>query len=174
MIVMVTFKMKKRYNMKNEKGVTLVALAITIIILIMIAVVGIKMAGGIKGDITTSKDSVYKSDLGSVQQMAFETYIKYKQTGSELMLKGNKISYEEAANSLSTLNADLVQKQTYNTDNTNAEIVYYRLNKNQLKEMGIVNIDDDADYIVNYYTGEAWDNAKKTISTGEPLYLYKD
>ena len=77
---------------KNQSGITLLALTITIIVLLIITAVGIGASAGIKGNIKKSKDNVAMSELSEVQQAVLEIYIKYNQTKNSENLKGIKIS----------------------------------------------------------------------------------
>ena len=64
---------------KSQKGITLMALVITIIVLLIIAGIGIGEIIGNSGDINQTEDVLALSELKKIQQAVLENYIKYKQ-----------------------------------------------------------------------------------------------
>ena len=78
---------------KSQKGITLMALVITIIVLLIIAGIGIGEIIGNSGDINQTKDVLALSELKKIQQAVLENYIKYKQIGNESLFIGNYIEY---------------------------------------------------------------------------------
>ena len=90
--------------MKQEKGITLIALTITIIVLLIISSVGIGASIGLKGNINESKDAVATTNLKKVQEAIAETYIKYKNTNNSNLLVGEKISFSEAQTAFEEVN----------------------------------------------------------------------
>lgn len=158
-------------KLKSEKGITLVALVITIIVLMIIATVSIGASTGIKGNIQSAKNNVAISELSQVQQAVLETYIKYKQTGNETYLVGTELTYSQAENYLKELDTKLTLKQEdYDTqENVTKEKPYYQLSKENLESIGIKNTEDV--YVVNYETGEVFNYTLKTTGGGEILYI---
>lgn len=161
------------YNkVKSQNGITLIALVITVIILLILAGIGIGELAANDGDIRQTKDTMSLTELNKVQQVVIETYLKYKQLGNEsvLLAYGEKISnekYTEVNNTLHTLSGnDLIV--AYNTD---VEKSYYILKRNDLTKMGLENINNNDEYIVNYSTGEVFNYTQKKNSNGV-LYIY--
>lgn len=158
---------------KNNSGITLMALIITIIVLIILAGIGIGSATGMKGNINQSKEAVAITDLSKIQQVVLENYIKYKQLNQEKFLKGEKITYAEAKAEFDGLgfNGDESLKvSSYNE--TDPSTFYYKLDTMHLKEMGLQNIGSENEYIVNYSTGEVFNIKQKKTSSGHILYVY--
>ena len=162
--------------MKREQGVTLVALVISIIVVVILAGIGIGTMTGVKDNINTSKDMAAKQNLSTIQQVVLETYIKYAQNGTERVLRGVKISYTDAKyveTKFKKIDSNISLKQTtYNLETADPGITYYKLNQLHLKEMGIEKVEDNAEYVVNYSTGEVFDNINVKTAKGEALYVY--
>ena len=75
--------------MNKEKGITLIALITTIIILLIIA--GVTIGGTIRG-IDESQENKLFSELKMVQHAIIERKTKYDLTGQEEVLRGTKIN----------------------------------------------------------------------------------
>lgn len=169
--------MKK--TLKKEKGITLIALMITVIILMILAGIGINLSTGMKGSINQSREEIQISALYKIQQAVFENYIKYQQTGVERVLKGIPMEYETEAKSVaSSFGVSLKSRQNYDLPQVeNREeipgnpIYYYKLQPFHLVEMGLENIKND-EFMVNYSTGEVFDITTQTTKSGEKLYIY--
>lgn len=151
---------------KEKRGITLIALVITIIILTILTSIGIGSVSLVKENIQKSKDTIAMSDLAKVQQLVMENYVRYKQSGNERILKGTKVEYSEAQEELKKIDSGLMLRKK---DSSNPEEWYYKLQNLQLKEMGIENVDDDV-YIVNYSTGEVFNITQKRTGLGNLLY----
>lgn len=148
------------YKFKTQKGITLISLVITIIILLIISSIGINF--GING-IRSTKDSKLEAELNMVQHAILEQYAKYKTTKDMVYIVGNKVSEEQLRGITSELGITLV-----NIPNTYFNKDYYKLDKASLKEIGIQETDDE--YIVNYISGEVINITKKRLSNNNPLY----
>lgn len=156
--------------MKNEKGITLVTLVITIVVLAIIA--SITITGGIdaKKNVKDTKSAVLKSEIAQVQQIVLETDIKYKQTKNSNILLGEKITFNEAKTALQEISSSLSLKgENYDdVSNGDIEIYYYKIDSETLEKLGITG--SEQQYIVNYSTGEVFNYKTKTTSNGELLY----
>ena len=141
--------------LKDSKGITLIALIITVIVLLILAAVGI--SGG-RAAIKMSKDNRVKADLGVVQHAILERYSKYLLTKDDQMLIGTKIEYSEAAGIAVQLDQILPEEGDY-----------YRLEPSDLKKLGLN--DAEHTYIVNYQKGIAFNETIKQTSNGEYLFL---
>ena len=141
------------YKIKTQKGITLVSLIITIIILLIISSIGINF--GING-INSTKDSKLEAELNMVQHAILEQYTKYKTTKDMVYLVGNKVSEEQLRQITEELEITLVNiPDTYS-------------NKASLNKIGIRETNDE--YIVNYISGEVINITKKILSDNSPLY----
>lgn len=146
--------------MKNEKGITLIVLTITIIVLLILIGVTIGSMAGKKGLIKDSKSNTKISELNQVQQALLEAYVMYKNTGNENYLVGKDIEYSEVQEVISNFeNATL--KATGN---------YKRLEPEDLAKLGITGGEDT--YIVNYETGEVINETQSVTGNGDELYVY--
>lgn len=156
--------------MKNEKGITLIALAVMIVVLLIIAGVGIGASSGSRSQIKMSKSNIATAELSQIQQIVLETYVKSEQTHNSNYLIGTVISYSEAESALAEIDTGL--SLTINSaEDATGEKSYYRLEPNDLDELGIKEATDT--YIVNYSTGEVLNITTKYTATGEALYIAK-
>ena len=138
----------------KQKGITIISLVITVIILVIISGIGITMG---TNAIKSSKDNQLASELSMVQHAVLEQYTKYQTTKDITYLVGNKVELEEMNQIAKNLNITLVNiPQKY----TNKD--HYRLDKASLLQIGIENTDDE--YIVNYISGEVINMTQKTTS----------
>lgn len=155
---------------KSQKGITLMALVVTIIILLIIAGIGIGEIAGNGGDINQTEDVMALSELKKIQQAVLETYIKYKQLGNKDVLIGKRISNDIAQGELSAIKSGLELKT--NGSQQGAEYAYYELDINHLKNIGLDNIHNNDKYIVNYSTGEVFNITQKKTAKEDILYVY--
>ena len=158
--------------MKNEKGVTLIIVVITVIVLTIIAAVSITFSKDTINEVGNKKTM---AELSNIQQAIFEQYVLLKSYGSEgqkpltvatddvfleddvdrpLELVGMRIVDDSSLNDYGFS----TYKVTYTTDMP-YENYYYLLTKADLANIGISDDSDGKDYtyIVNYSTGEVFD-----------------
>lgn len=158
--------------MKNQKGITLIALVITIIVLLIIA--SVATYTGINA-IRDSKNQSYLSEIKILQQAVLENYTKYLTTKDEKYIRGKQVNYfdmEELVNDInSNSNESITLKMMDYGDSALPEIYYYRLSEKDLEEMGVSTTYKDT-YIINYYTGEVFNETLKVAGDGTPLYTY--
>ncbi len=57
-------------NLKNQKGITLVALVVTIIVLLILAGVSLRLVAGNEGILGRSEDAVNKNNIAAVREQA--------------------------------------------------------------------------------------------------------
>lgn len=155
-------------KIKNEKGVTLVALVITIIVTIILA--SITMTIGMDS-VNSTKDRKLQSELQMVGQATITEYTKalelnYIKEGDTIPpanFIGDRI---ENISSVS-----LQGGKTWKLSDSEAKGYksYFRLSPEQLKELEILN--SEHTYIINYYTGEVYNETKEKASNGEALYI---
>lgn len=161
--------------MRNERGITIVSLVITVVVLTII--VGITLVSGIdpNEDLEKMKSSVLKSELAQVQQIVLETYIKYKQTDNTNLLIGTyqssstvyiySLGFEKKYGSyeeFTTLRNNVQNAISYSIS------YYYTINSDDLEKLGISGSNES--YLVNYYTGEVI-NMSTVVINGEVLYM---
>ena len=160
---------------KNQKGVTLIALAATIIVLIILA--GIVLNVGRDG-IKKSEKHILLSELGMVQNAVLQRKTKVDLTNEGY--PGQKIT--EAGIDLDTVIQEINSmraegEEVVNRKDTNDENYYLLTNDNGgLSNLGIKSAKDDStavrdDYIVNFETGEVINYTTRVTDDGTPLYI---
>lgn len=146
-------------NIRENKGITLVALVITIIVLIIIS--GISITGTVKNQ-KEAQENVQITELTMIQHAVLERYIKAQLTKEQL--PGAKIDKQQVETIVNEINT---------TAGTNINLKgteYFQLNNEDLKKIGITGNEDI--YIVNYKTGEVINKTVKVTNSGEALYIY--
>lgn len=139
---------------RENKGVTLIALVITIIILLIIA--SISIGSGITGVEKATENKLF-SELKMVQHAILERYTRVMLTKEEL--PGKKLEQQEINELEQKLNGESLKGKEY-----------YKITKNNLEELGITETIDE--YIVNYQTGEVYNNTRHKTNSGKVLYIY--
>ena len=105
-------KTKKKINIKNKKGITLIALVITIIVLLILAGVSIAMLTGQNGILTQASNAKREQEYSSVVEgikLAVNEYITEKETGETTQsfidwLKAEEREYINDANEIQVSN----------------------------------------------------------------------
>ena len=145
-------------NLRKNKGITMVALVITIIILLILA--GISVTGVIRG-IDETNESRAISQLEMVQHALLERKIKADITKEELEeLPGTTVDPTELRNLITEIKIEL----------RGNEEDYKELSTADLNELGIEKETDT--FIVNYKTGEVINKTLKVTKAGRVLYTY--
>lgn len=151
--------------LKENKGITIVALVVTIVVLLILASVTIN--GVIQG-IDEAKENKLLSELSMVQHAVTQRYTKYELTKDRDVLVGTKIQTSTLENVPNTINWKVTQFDEIN----NPEREYYRVNKSDLVKLGLSGDDKtDSSYVVNYSTGEVYNETSKQTKSGKVLYL---
>lgn len=146
-------------NVRKEKGISLVALTVTIIILMIIA--GISIGGSIIG-VRETEESTQISELTIIQHAILERYTSSILTKEEL--PGTVIEKSEVQKIIDEIN------EICKEDITLKGTEYKRLTEQDLKNIGIEN--EEYTYIVNYKTGEVINESIKTTESKKALYVY--
>lgn len=135
----------KKTKKSKERGITLIALVITIVVLLILAGVSIAMLTGDNGILTQASKSKTLSEISAVKEA--------------VALKKNEIEINENTGNSNTV-------KVYGTEYTNQNPYgpiniwgydtifgegWYRLNKEDLEAMGIINA--ESEYVVNYDNG---------------------
>lgn len=153
--------------MRENKGITLISLIITIIVMLILASVIISSMDGSNSTTKTASSSNKIFELEEVQQAVLETYIKYKQTNNSDYLVGETCSESILLEYENEFGEIKFKDRTDGKINYNN---YYMLNsKEDLNSLGIRNSEDY--YIVNYQTGEVFNYTSKIDSNGKVLYV---
>lgn len=176
-----------KIDFRDSKGITIIALIITIIIMIILATISIKY--GFKS-INSTQDSVIESGLETVQQALIQQhtkantiekndkdadfsntsdkyYIGTPQDKDEIKRLLENYGVKSDSNKFNLLNFDYT-KDDYNS--TKNDDIYYKLESSDLEKLGI----DDAkgrEYLVNYSTGEVWDLTNIKYNNGNYAYI---
>ena len=147
---------------KKEKGITLIALVVTMVLIIIVSAVSIVVGVGNEKE---TKARAQKAELQMVQHAILERYTKSQFTKEPL--PGEHLELQELENIINEINS----KAKIGINLKDNEISdYYRLNSNHLKMLKIQNASDT--YIVNYKTGEVLNASKKVDKNKEALYVY--
>ena len=155
-------------KLNSNKGITLMVLILILIVIML--VLGITIKTGTES-IDESIDTQFKSELNIIHHAVYEKYVECNATGEKYpgTLIENISSYTDFVNTY---------KKLYNKE---PEGKYYLI-KNE------VSVEDDinsfealglsgertkkSEFIVNYETGEVYNNTKKYYSNGKtPMYL---
>ena len=156
-------------TIKNQSGITLIALSVTIIVLIILAGITINM--GTTG-VKESKENALLSELGMLQNAVLQRKTKIDLTGEDY--PGQKIA--EISIDLDDVIADINANKASGEDavsrkDMNNGNYYFLSNENGgLEDLDITNSEDA--YIVNYETGEVINYTTKVTGSGIPLYIY--
>ena len=150
--------------MKNQKGVTLIALVVMIIIILVIAT--ITTYSGVN-TLQDSKEKKLIVELEMVQHAALEIYTKYKTVGIESYLVGEELTKEQ----IPTIYFNFLNSTAFLTTAKKDE-KYYLLNEEVLEEIGITN--SSHTYIVNYGSGEVMNYYVQETASGKLLYMSND
>ena len=174
---------------RNDKGVTLMILTVTIVVLLII--LGITLNYGVS-EIHDVSNKKMESELEIVQEAIMQRYALVKSEG-QLGIKAPSISSNTQTETTRPsglvgtriANSSYIETQgfsgvepmiTYSSgeNNKNFEDYYYLLNENDLRDLEIEKGDNpnesgskERSYIVNYSTGEVFDvGNKKYYQTG--------
>ncbi len=149
---------------KNQKGVTMIALIITIIVLLIIA--SISIGSALNSHETAAKNKLL-TEVGMVQHAALERYTKQVTIGNEDFPGEEYTSKSEIEADIDKIKNDSKLSEILN--NTTPED-YYFLDKNALKNLGVTVTEDS--YIINYKLGIAINATVQVTEDGQPLYVY--
>ena len=129
-----------------NKGVTLVALSVMIIILLILAGVGIY----------NGKETIEKANLEGLRTNMLLVEAKAKEyvenANFKLGIGTDEQKKERMEDAKSELKGTAIEKPDYITSENPSDFVcYYKLSTEQLKEMGISNVkSDNGEYVVEY------------------------
>ena len=151
--------------LKENKGITIIALVVTIVVLLILASVTIN--GVIQG-VDESEENKLLSEISMVQNAITQRYTKYKLTKDRDMLVGTRIQ----TSTLEDVPNTITWKVTQFDETNNPEKEYYRLSKLDLSKLGLSGDDKShSSYVVNYSTGEVYNETSKQTKSGKVLYV---
>jgi len=146
-------------NIRKEKGITIVSLVVTIIVLLIIA--GISIGGSIIG-VKETEERTLISELTIIQHAILERYTSSIYT--KQALPGTTVEKSEVEAIIYEIN------ETCGTDITLKGTEYKRLSEQDLEKLGIEK--EEYTYIVNYKTGEVINETVKATEEKQALYIY--
>lgn len=146
-------------NMKENRGITLVALVITIVLLLIIVSFSLR---GILPHRFEAEDNSKISELNMVQHAILERYTKAQLTKENL--PGTTIDIVEVQSIIDEINS--MSGENIQLKGTE----YKKLSSEDLTSLGIKNGEDT--FIVNYKTGEVINASIKVTESGKTLYTY--
>ena len=162
-------KILNKKVINKEKGITLLALVVTIIMLIILASTIVNIG---QNEIKESEENAKLSELGIVQNAILQRKTKADLTGEdypgETIIEAD-INLEETIEEMNNHRASGEEEITKKDDN-NSNYYFLSTENGGLEELGITNSEDA--YIVNYETGEVINYTTKLTETGKPLYIY--
>lgn len=152
-------------RIRNEKGITLSVLAVTIIVLMILAGVTVNLG---MYSVDSTKDRKLQAELEIVGQAAITEYSKAIELG---YIKDETTEIPKNFFGTPTSNPIALPSGTWALSASEAVGYksYFELNPQALKELNILN--SVHTYIINYYTGEVYNLTEKKSSTGETLYI---
>lgn len=147
--------------LRDNKGVTLIALTITIIVLLILAAITI---GGGKESIKMTKSNKLIAELDMVQHACLERYTEYKLTKDSTLLVGTPIDYSSVH--------DIANEIGYTSNfPAEGEGEFYELNPENtedIESLGLSQIEDT--YIINYENGLTINKTTHETPNGDKLY----
>lgn len=146
-------------NIRENRGITMVALVITIVLLLIIVGVSLR---GILPRRFEAEDNTKISELNMVQHAILERYTKAQLTKETL--PGESIDISEVQTIINEINT--MSDQNIQLKGTE----YKKLSSDDLISLGIKNGEDT--FIVNYKTGEVINTSLKVTESGKALYTY--
>ena len=162
-------KILNKKVINKEKGITLLALVVTIIMLIILASTIVNIG---QNEIKESEENAKLSELGIVQNAILQRKTKADLTDEdypgETIIEAN-INLEKTIKEMNDHRASGEEEIT-KKDDDNSSYYFLSTENGGLEELGITNSEDA--YIVNYETGEVINYTTKLTETGKPLYIY--
>ena len=144
----------------NEKGITLIALIITITVTIIIAGISIK---GSLSSVNESKDNIAITELQIVGNALAQTTAKLIIAGEEPITYGEQIE-ETVYNEINKI----LQTEGMELNETVGAYIMITPDKG-LKQMGIEHAEDT--YVISFFTGEVFNYTKQKTKSGTILYM---
>ena len=172
-------KRKKKINNKRERGITLIALVITIIVLLILAGVSIAMLTGQNGILTQANNAKIEQSHGAVREAMSLTYNEWKieiNTGSTTKLASTETvtiqGEEEKTKAPTTISFFNFLKTTkgYIDDSGKIDVEKLTGSKQALgngETTDIYTITEQSGVYAVYYNGEEGETSLQIWSTGD-------
>ena len=149
-------------KLKQAKGITLIALVITIIVLLILAGVSIAMLTGDNGIITMAQEASFRTEMSQVREMV-DMYLSEKQMDTkETTTKMNKVEIEKAKKWEITLKKEIIYWGNYDIEINKPTDHYIE----EMFDKLILNENGDIDYL--FYIENEDIGSKK----GKEKYVY--
>ena len=158
---------------KADRGITLMILIITVIILLILGGIGVYTSVDL---VRNSKSNKLTVELETVQHAILEEYTKYNainKVNSNFEFLGTKLTDDNLKKNhiekgigkyyFEYDSGKVIELKDLNIQN------YYIIDESSLNKLGIKNSEDE--YIVNYKTGEVMNKTKLKNNVGEALYI---
>ena len=142
---------------RNEKGITLIALTVTIIILLIIAAITI---GGGKESIKMTKSNKLLAELDMIQHACLERYTEYKLIHDSSILVGTEVEFSVAQSLASQMGYTIEDEGTFYELNPE--------NSEDIESLGLSQVEDT--YIINYENGLVMNKTTPEAPNGEKLF----
>lgn len=156
-------------KINNQKGITLTALIITIVVFIIIFKITIDLGSD---SINSTKDRRLQSDLQMVQQVAVSEYYKAVKLG-KIQEGSTDIPSNFIGTKIDGIPPINLSGNTWhfssNIEEAKGYKSYFTLTPEDLEKLELKNVEHT--YIINYYTGEVYNTTIQTSSTGKDLYI---
>ena len=152
---------------KENNGITLVALTITIIILLIIG--GAASYAGID-NINKVKNQLLITEMEQVKHFVGESYNNYLKTKNEAFLVGTEVSDSTVSNLIAPVTIVTIPEEYYEAGVKKSVAKFYEISPSNLEKIGMENSPNT--YIVNYLTGEVVNATQTRTSSGDLLYTY--
>ena len=149
-------------NLKNKKGITLIALVITIVVLIILASVSIAMLTGDNGIITKAQEAAFRTEMAQIREMVDMHLLEKEMNVTETSIKMNEVPIEEAKKWELTLKKEIIYWGNYDIE-INKPTDYYI---EEMFDKIVLNESGDIGYI--YYIESNDLESKK----GKEKYIY--
>ncbi len=156
---------KKKVQKLKEKGITLIALVVTIIILLILAGVTLNMAMSGDGLFSKAKLAVNKYDVASEQEVLQQQIIEYQMNNSIEKI-GEKLS--DKISSVTDSNWKVIQLN--NSDKNYGTNYYYVPKGTEIANYGQTKYN----WVMNYETGEVINIEEYTVLDGNAGISVKD
>lgn len=153
---------------KKENGITLASL--TMMVIIMFILIGTTVNLVYRG-LNDYRDEKLEIELGIVRQAITEKYRKYidlKIENANEYFVGEIIDVGDLKLPTESKDSDNLIKFVKMNPTYESEC-YYRITPSDMENLNIRDVEDT--YIVNYSTGEVYNETKKVNSKKEPLYI---
>ena len=149
-------------NLKNKKGITLIALVITIVVLLILASVSIAMLTGDNGIITKAQEATFRTEMAQIREMVDMHLLEKEMNVTETSIKMNEVPIEKAKKWELTLKKEIIYWGNYDIE-INKPTDYYI---EEMFDKIVLNESGDIGYI--YYIESNDLDSKK----GKEKYIY--